>query len=185
MFRSLTLFLAAGWALQGAPIWYTGLGADIYSVTPNGSPGVVALTIPAVSLAESNHTVALADLFNRLGKLSEDPNDFGYLTQFGEAFSSPAVDLRPAAPNSLSGGSYLPPSTVSTAAGSVPVAFHGLPNGGLWQLAINDGVPLTDQSWRLVFNSYDAAPAPEPGSTIPAAAGLVIVVAARRARRTA
>jgi hypothetical protein len=148
-----------------------------------------------LSLVVGGTDTASADVFNRIGKLSADASDFGYLTQFGHAsgmdsgnyvfnsgFTGPMADLwGVAAPlgtsDSIPSGHYWPTTAFSNAVGNLSSAFNGLPIAGTWRLTISDYGPLTTEftpgllSWELAFNVVSE---PEPATGILVGTGFAV-----------
>lgn len=137
-------------------------------------------------LDSSDNVLASADLVNRLGKMSSDPNDYGFDTQYGNSYSIDsgnymfnsgyAGDLwTTAAPlgssDSIPSGAYRPTTAYSGAVDNLSSAFGGLAvQGATWQLQIYDyGEPGDDQyvpsleNWSVTVDTS----VPEPRYSVP------------------
>ncbi len=100
-------------------------------------------------------------VFSRIGKLSADPNDFGYSAQFGDSagtadnydFGSSfpgslwataallgAANLIPGRAQGFLGG-YAPTNALSSAASNFSAMFAGQPVAGVWRLDVTDNAP--------------------------------------------
>jgi hypothetical protein len=155
-----------------------------------------------------NNVLASGDIFNRIGKTSNDPNDFGYGPQFGDSsticsgnyvfdsgFTSSMNDLwATAAPlgssDSIPCGNYWPTTMFSSANDSLSTEFGGKPINGQWILTIADYYPPGPTtftpgitSWGLAIQATGLATAPEPSAAIPIALSLGLLGWMRRRKR--
>jgi len=187
--------------------------ADGYSLPSTGDNLTVELSglqhpfagdlVFTLALVVNGNTVASADLFNRIGKTSNDPNDLGYLVQFGNSttiasgdyvfnssFTGATADMWSVASglgglDSIPSGNYWPTTSFSPAADTLSSSFNGLAIAGTWELRILDYGPLSDAfvpglaSWQLDFN----VATPEPALWIPAGVCLAGLCWRQRRRR--
>jgi len=120
-------------------------------------------------LDNQNNVLATGDVFNRIGKMSSDPNDFGDGTQFGDSSTidsgnyvfcpptgctdntgydgSPTTDdlWATAEPlgssDSIPSGNYWATTAFASGYDNLNSLFGGLPLDGIWQLSIYDYYP--------------------------------------------
>jgi len=190
---------------------------DPFVILPTGNNVTVFLTglqypfagdlQATLTLLVGGNPVASADIFNRIGKASGDPNDFGYATQFGysitinsgdfafnSGFTGPFADLWNTAAglgssDSIPSGNYWTTTAFSSNPDTLSSDFNGLPVAGTWQLQILDyEVPPDSPSppgllaWSLQFNTVDAT-VPEPATSATFALGLAALIFAIRRNR--
>lgn len=160
---------------------------DNVTVTINGLQhpwaGDVIATLTNVTTGISG------DLFNRIGRATNDPNDFGSGAMFGtdltgqdtysfnSSFSGDIWSAASAAAqgtaNSINSGSYWTTTAFSGAKTNFSSMYDGLPAAGGWRLTLSDNFgPDGDGggsfiNWTLTLNVADA---PEPSFAIPTAA---------------
>jgi hypothetical protein len=195
------------------------LVSDAFSLPATGDNVTVTLTglqhpfagdlVFTLSLIVDGSPVVEADLFNRIGKITNDPDDFGYLTQFGNPFTASgnyvfnssftglSADLwATAAPlgssDAIPNGNYWPTTALSSAVDNLSSAFNGNSIQGTWQLTVLDYGPPGDNfvpsllTWsvQLEASASTAAPAPEPAAFIPVTASLMLLAWNRFRRPT-
>jgi hypothetical protein len=192
------------------------LVGDPFSLPSAGNNVTVLLTglqhpfagdlVFTLSLVVNGSPVVQADIFNRIGKVSTNPDDVGYLTQFGNpfidsgnyvfnsSFTGPPADLwATAAPlgssDAIPSGNYWPTTGFSSSVDNLSSAFNGNSIQGTWQLTVLDFGPPGDAfvssllSWSLQFEASAATPAPEPAAVIPVAASLALLVWSQLCRK--
>ncbi len=145
-------------------------------------------------------------LFSRPGKLSSDPNDFGYSAPFGApsggdnydfnstftgdlwatAAALGAIDYIPG--NSAGSTGYFTTSAFSSANNGFSTAFSGQPVAGYWVLLLTDNAPGptvgstgTLQQWALTVNGTVGS-VPEPCTAWLLASALATCFAFRKLR---
>jgi hypothetical protein len=128
------------------------------------------------------------DIFNRILKISPDPNDLGCQCQFGDTYffgdqsATYSGDIwanaaGKGAAESIDPGFYWTTSAGSSSPASFSAAFNGLPAGGTWRLTISDNSPDSPadsgsfSGWTLSLNV-----APEPSFAIPLGLALLGLV---------
>jgi hypothetical protein len=189
---------------------------DPYSLPELGDNVTVLLTglqhpfagdlVFTLSLIVNGSSVVGADLFNRIGKVSNAPDDVGYLTQFGNpffdsgnyvfnsSFTDPSADLwATAAPlgssDAIPSGNYWPTTALSSAVNNLSSAFNGNSIQGVWQLTVLDYGPPGDnfvpslQTWSVQLEASASTWAPEPAAAIPVAAFLTLLAWSQRRRQ--
>ncbi len=155
------------------------------------------LQVTLTLMDSSNHVLASGDVFNRIGKMSSDPSDPGYDTQFGNSgainsgdynfdsgFSTPMTnDLwdtagQQGAADSIPSRNYWTTSAFSSANNNLSYVFGGLATNGTWVLTITDYYPPTSSfvpgisSWGLTIQATTASATPEPSTAAFLALGL-------------
>ena len=139
---------------------------------------------------------ATQTLFYQVGKISNDPNDFGYGARFGDLFTADnysfnsgfssnlwtiastlgTADLIPGASTGL--GNYTTHGPLSAAVNNFSAMFVGQPLGGYWQLDITDNAagpsdPAVPGSLLQFSLDIATTTVPEPGSSGLALLGLI------------
>jgi hypothetical protein len=146
-------------------------------------------------------TSTSGDLFNRVGRTTNDPNDVGDGGMFGDNLSSYSFSSQSSSfsgdiwtvasglgtADSVPSGNYWTTTAGSGNPTSFLMAYNGLPAAGDWRLALSDNFFDGDGggsfiSWTIAFNVTDV---PEPSFSVPV--GLVVLgfVLVGRVRRVA
>jgi hypothetical protein len=185
---------------------------DSITITINGLqyPYAGDLQATLTLMDNMNNVLKSGDIFDRIGKMSADPTDFGYATQFGNSgsidsgnyvfdssFTGVANDLWYTASNlgssdSIPSGDYWTTGAFSEANNDLSRQFAGLLTQGTWVLTITDNYPpFTDPapytpgivSWGLTLQATQVSGVPEPATLIPMTLSLGLFIWIRRRRR--
>jgi hypothetical protein len=183
---------------------YVVSSGDSVAVTLNGLqyPYAGDLRVTLTLVDSMDNILATGDVFDRIGKTSNDPNDFGYSAQFGNSgtidsgnyvfdsgFTGLANDLWATAASqgssdSIPSGNYWATGMYSSSNDNLSSQFANLAVKGTWVLTIYDyyppfsgPAPFTPgiTSWGLTIQTTAVGTAPEPSAAIPVALSLSLL----------